>query len=79
MITEPFRNEHFYRLTQELGPRVPENPLGMSIDHDDLAGPIDHHHSIGRSLDDHSEALFGGNLLLRLVPVEEILAVRHLT
>jgi len=26
-----------------------QNPLGLSIDHDDLASPVDHHHGIWRS------------------------------
>ena len=74
MTTELFGHEHFNRLTQKLGPRVPENPLGLSVDHDDLAGPVDHHHGIGRSLDDQSKPRLGRDLLLRLVLVVGMLA-----
>jgi hypothetical protein len=71
MTAEALGYEHFHRLTQQLSPFVPENLLGLSIDHDDLAGPVDHHHGIGRSLNDLPEPPFSGRPLLRLaLPVE---------
>src|SRR5271165_3230846 len=56
MSTKALGHEHFDRLTHKLGPRVAENPLGLSIDHDDLAGTADHHHRVWRSPDDQLEA-----------------------
>ena len=76
MTTELFGHEHFYRLTQKLGPRVPENPLGLSVDHDDLASPVDHHHGIGRSLDDQPKPRLGGDFLLCLVLAVRILSMQ---
>ena len=78
MITaEPFRDEHFYRLTQKLGARIPKYPLGLSIHHDNLARPVDHHHGIRRSLDDQPKAILGGYPLVRLMLVVRILAIRE--
>ena len=57
MTAESFGHEHLDRLPHQLGPRVTKNPLGLSIDHDNPAGPVDHHHGVWRSLDDQSEAL----------------------
>jgi len=63
MATESFRNEHLYRLPDELGPRVTKNSLGLRIDHDNLAISVDHHDSVWRSVDDYSEApLVDGSL-----------------
>jgi hypothetical protein len=59
MAAEALGHEHFHGLTPKLGPRVPECPLGLGIDHDDFAGAVDHHHGIGCGLDDQPEALLG--------------------
>jgi hypothetical protein len=37
MSTEAFGHQHLDWLPHQLGPRVPKNPLGLSIDHDNLA------------------------------------------
>ena len=66
VVAEPLGHQHFDRPAQELRPPVPEYPLGLGIDHDDFAGPIDHHHRIGRSLDDQAKAPLGSHVLLGL-------------
>ncbi len=56
LTTKALGHEHFHRLAHKLGPRVAEDPLSLSIDHDDLAGPVDHHHCVWRSLDDQAQS-----------------------
>ena len=76
MTTESFGHEHFHWLPQKLGPCVPKSPLSLSVDHDDLASPVDHHHGIGRSLDDQPKPRLGGDFLLCLVLAVGILSMQ---
>jgi hypothetical protein len=73
---ESFRDEHFYRLSQQLGARILKHPLGLSIHQDNLACPVNHHHGIRRRLDNKPKAPRGCGLSFRLVRVVEILDVR---
>jgi len=73
---EPLGNEHFHRLTHQLRPRVAENPLGLSIDHDDRARPIDHYHGVRCGLDHQPEAPLGHSLLRRRALIVTRAAVR---
>jgi hypothetical protein len=52
VATESFGDEHLYRLPYQLGPRVTKHLLGPGIDDDNLAGPVDHHDAVRRTLDD---------------------------
>jgi hypothetical protein len=56
MTTKTLGHEHFHWLTYKLGARITENPLGLSIGYDDLAGLVDQHHRVWRCLDDQFEA-----------------------
>jgi hypothetical protein len=51
-VAEPLRRQHFDGLAEQLGARITEHALRLRIDHFDAAGRIDHHHRIGRRLDD---------------------------
>jgi hypothetical protein len=83
MTTKALGHEHFNRLTHQLGPRVAENPLGLSIDHDDPASPVDHHHRVWHRLDDQLEAplavaqRMGGRSLRRLARPDRFGLMRH--
>ena len=63
----PRRYEHFDGLTEEFRPRIAEHPLGLGIDHDNGARPVNHDHGARRSLDDQPEPPLGGNRLFRLM------------
>jgi hypothetical protein len=38
-------------LADELAALVPERPFGLTINEDDLAGPVDEHHRVRRGLE----------------------------
>ena len=48
---EAFGNDAGDALAQQLVARIAELLLGMDVDEHDPAGPVDHHHGIGRRLE----------------------------
>jgi hypothetical protein len=55
-VAKALGHEHLHRLTEKLGAPVAEDALGLRVDHLDAARGVDHHHRIGRGLDDSPEA-----------------------
>jgi len=58
MRSQPFRDEYFHRLPEQLDFGIAKNPLSLSIDHVDPTGLVDHHHCVGRSFDNPPEPFF---------------------
>jgi hypothetical protein len=49
---ETFWHKLLDELPHQLGSRVAKDPLGFSIKHYNLAGPVAHHRRVWKSLDD---------------------------
>src|SRR3954449_4269446 len=70
IAAEAFRDQGLDRLSEQLRTLIAEQPLGLRIDHLDLAGRPNHHHGARRRLDDLPKALFAlAQRLFDIVPL----------
>src|ERR1041384_2607488 len=56
-LAEALRHQHLYRTCDQLMSRVAEESFRLGAHHTYKSPIIDHHHSVGRGLDCHSESV----------------------
>ena len=49
------RHQHVDRLPDQLGARIPEQPLGLAVGEQDLAVAPDDHHRVGSGLEERGD------------------------
>ncbi len=70
-MAKAFRNQQFHTLVQQFFLGITKEPSGLLVDQNDLAGRIDHHHSIGGRIEQCLE-------IPRQIDRDRICPLRHL-
>ncbi len=77
-IAEPLGHQHLDRTAEQLGTGITEQQLGLLVHHPDDAAGVDHHHGVGRGLDEQPETFFQAFVVRALLDVPQgALDARH--